>query len=59
MEKLILVSGATGNLGQRICRELIKNNTKVRALVRHESSLENVAALEKMGVDVVKVNMSS
>lgn len=59
MEKLILVSGATGNLGQRICRELIKNNTKVRAIVRHESSLENVAALEKMGVDVVKVNMSS
>lgn len=59
MEKLILVSGATGNLGQRICRELVKNNTKVRAIVRHESSAENVGTLEKMGVDVVKVNMSS
>lgn len=58
MEKLILVSGATGNLGQRICRELIKNSTKVRAIVRHESSADKVNALEKMGVDVVKVDMS-
>lgn len=56
MEKLILVAGATGNLGQRICRELTKRNVAVRAIVREGSSKEKVDILEKMGVDVFEVD---
>jgi NAD(P)-dependent dehydrogenase (short-subunit alcohol dehydrogenase family) len=59
MENLILVAGATGNLGQRICRELIKINVPVRAIVREGSNKEKIDALEKIGVDVFKVDMSS
>jgi NAD(P)-dependent dehydrogenase (short-subunit alcohol dehydrogenase family) len=59
MEKLILVAGATGNLGQKICRELIKRNIAVRAIVRNESDPEKIEALEKMGVDVFKVDMAN
>lgn len=59
MQKLILVAGATGNLGQKICRELIKRNTKVRAIVRDDSNPEKVSALEKMGVEIFKVDISN
>lgn len=58
MEKLIVVAGATGNLGQKICRELIKRNVKVRAIVRAESNKEKVDVLEKMGVEIYKVDLS-
>lgn len=59
MENLVLVSGATGNLGQRICRELIKNNIKVRAILRHESKAEKIISLEKSGVEIVKVDSTN
>jgi NAD(P)-dependent dehydrogenase (short-subunit alcohol dehydrogenase family) len=59
MEKLILVAGATGNLGGRICRELIKRNIPVRAIVRSESNQDKIDALEKMGVDIFKVDLSN
>ncbi|MFD1258088.1 NmrA family NAD(P)-binding protein [Mucilaginibacter terrae] len=57
MKNLILVAGATGNLGQRICRELIKLNVPVRGLIREGSNPEKVTALEQLGVDVFKVNL--
>ena len=59
MNKIILVAGATGNLGQKISRELIKRNTTVRAIVRDGSKQEKIDTLEKMGVDVVKVDLSN
>lgn len=59
MDKLILVAGATGNLGEKICRELIKNNAKVRAIVRESSSQKKITALEKMGVEIMKVDMNN
>jgi NAD(P)-dependent dehydrogenase (short-subunit alcohol dehydrogenase family) len=59
MEKLILVAGATGNLGQRICRELTKRNIPVRAIVRNGSDQLKIDALEKMGVDVFKTDFSN
>jgi hypothetical protein len=58
MKKLILVAGATGNLGQKICRELIKRDVLVRAIVREDSKQGKVDALEKMGVDIFKVDLS-
>jgi hypothetical protein len=52
MEKLILVAGATGKLGQKICRELIKMNASVRAVVRAESKPKNIEALQQMGIEL-------
>ncbi len=34
MNKIILVAGSTGNLGNRISRELSKRGADVRAIVR-------------------------
>jgi nucleoside-diphosphate-sugar epimerase len=59
MEKLILVAGATGNLGQKICRELIKMKVNVRAIVRAGSDKEKVDELAKMGVEVLTVDLSN
>jgi len=59
MQKIILVAGATGNLGQKICRELLKNNAVVKAIVRTGSDSAKVAALTAMGVEVITVDMHS
>ena len=59
MQKLILVAGATGNLGRKICRELINKNIPVRAIVREESEQDKIDSLEKMGVDVFQLNFSN
>ena len=59
MKKIILVAGATGNLGNKIARELIKRGAEVRAIVRTETKVEKVETLEKMGVHVVKVDTTS
>jgi len=59
MKKLILVAGATGKLGQKICRELIKQNAAVRAIVREGGKPEKIAALEQMGVEIVKADLAS
>jgi NAD(P)-dependent dehydrogenase (short-subunit alcohol dehydrogenase family) len=59
MNKLILVAGATGNLGQKICRELIKRNVAVRAIVRTGSDEKKIKALEDSGVDVFKVDLTN
>jgi NAD(P)-dependent dehydrogenase (short-subunit alcohol dehydrogenase family) len=58
-KKVVLVAGATGNLGERICRELIKRNVEVRALIRPTTRVENINILEKMGVNIFKVEMSN
>jgi uncharacterized protein YbjT (DUF2867 family) len=49
----VLVVGATGLLGMEICRQLLKNGRKVRALVRATSDNEKVKALEQMGAETV------
>ena len=58
MSKVILVAGATGNLGNRISKELVKRGAKVRALVRTSTDPEKIEALEKLGVKVFEVDLS-
>ena len=53
---LIVVAGATGSLGQLIVRELKQRGAAVRALVRPESAPKTVAALRKLGAEVVAVD---
>jgi hypothetical protein len=59
MNKLILVAGATGNLGERICRELLKRQVKVRAVVRKDSRPEKIKKLRDLGVEVFEADLSS
>lgn len=59
MEKAILVAGATGNLGNRICRELVKRGAAVGAIVRPSTASEKMEAIAKMGVKVLEVDVNS
>ena len=59
MENLILVAGGTGDLGSRIIKALLKRNANVIAIVRHTSDSPKLEELEKIGVKVIKVDMSS
>ncbi|ALI98669.1 NmrA family NAD(P)-binding protein [Rufibacter tibetensis] len=59
MEKVILVAGGTGNLGERIIHFLLKNGAQVRAIVRASSDARKVERLRKLGVEVMQVNMNS
>ena len=59
MKNAILVAGATGNLGMRICKELIKRDADVSALVRKSADPEKIEALEKLGVKIIEVDLDS
>jgi len=56
MEKNILVAGATGNLGLKICMALIQRGAKVKALVREESDSDKLQLLAEAGVEIMRVN---
>lgn len=56
MNKIILIAGATGNLGFRIAKALITKNTTVRALVRTNSPSDKIKLLEELGVEICKVD---
>jgi len=58
MDNLIVVAGATGNLGMKICRELIRKGGKVKALVRKGTSQDKLNELQNLGADVVQADMS-
>jgi uncharacterized protein YbjT (DUF2867 family) len=49
---MVLVVGSTGMVGSEICRRLMRQGEKVRALVRATSSSEKVASLRGCGVEV-------
>ena len=50
MADLVLVTGATGFIGSRLCRKLLAEGYRVRALIRRTSSL---IALEDLPLDLV------
>ena len=49
-----LVIGATGLLGQEICRRLTEAGRQVRALVRRTSDPAKRAGLERLGIELVE-----
>jgi uncharacterized protein YbjT (DUF2867 family) len=51
---VILVAGATGQVGSEVCRLLAAQGQSVRALVRASSDSSRVAALRGLGVEVVE-----
>jgi uncharacterized protein YbjT (DUF2867 family) len=50
----ILVAGATGKLGMKICERLAKQGRSVRALVRPTSAPERRQRLHELGIDLVE-----
>jgi uncharacterized protein YbjT (DUF2867 family) len=59
MKKIILVAGATGDLGGRIVKALLMQNVDIRALVRNGSDVKKIQDLESLGVTVFRVDMSN
>ncbi len=59
MGKLIAVAGATGNLGLRIVKALFKHGASVKALVRSTSDVDRIAALEKLGAEIVHIDYTN
>ncbi|ADB38764.1 NmrA family NAD(P)-binding protein [Spirosoma linguale] len=59
MKKTIVVFGATGNLGNRIVRELVKRGAAVRAIVRTATDAEKIRTLEQLGATVEETDMNS
>ena len=58
MKKIIVIMGATGDLGGRIVKALLKKNAEVRALVRASTDIDKIKNLEKLGVKVLSIDMS-
>lgn len=56
---MILVAGATGELGRVICRKLTERGGMVYGLVRESSAPAAVAELEAMGVVPVRADLGS
>ena len=58
MNKIIVVVGATGNLGGKIVNALLAKGAEVRAIVRLETDTEKINILEQKDVKVFQVDTS-
>jgi nucleoside-diphosphate-sugar epimerase len=56
MKKIILVAGATGNLGLRIVKALLNKDAEIRVVVRSNSDIEKIKELENLGVKIYMVS---
>lgn len=56
---VIILAGATGDLGGRIASALLERGAHVRAIVRHGSNSTKVAGLREEGAEVQEVDFSS
>lgn len=52
----IILAGATGNLGARIARELVKQEAVVRAIVRGKNARTAAQKLQPLGVEIVQAD---
>jgi len=59
MKKIIVIAGATGNLGGKIVTALLDKGAAVRAIVRLETDHKKIKDLEEKGVNVFQVNTSN
>ena len=55
----IVLAGATGNLGGRITKAIVKRGPNVRALVRPNSDPDKVEDLRKCGAEIAEVDFKS
>ncbi|MDJ1473296.1 NmrA family NAD(P)-binding protein [Xanthocytophaga flava] len=59
MKKIIIVFGATGNLGNRIVRELLKRDVEVRTIIRTSTDPQKMNTLKQMGATVQEVDLAN
>ncbi len=59
MSDIIVVAGATGNLGERITKELLALGAEVRVMVRKSSDSLKTEQLEKLGAKVYRIDTSN
>ncbi len=57
MKKIIVIAGATGNLGGKIVEALLTKGAEVRAIVRLETDIKKIKDLEQKGVKVFQVDI--
>jgi nucleoside-diphosphate-sugar epimerase len=55
MKQCICVAGATGNLGLKIVRNLVKHGVEVRALVRINSDSSKIEELKQLGATIFEI----
>lgn len=58
MQKKIIVFGATGNLGNRITRELLQRGATVEAIVRPTTDPEKTKTLQQSGAVIQEVDLN-
>ncbi len=56
---LVVVAGATGNLGLRITIALTRQNVRVKALVRNSTSGEKLQALKSAGAEIATTDLKN
>ncbi len=59
MKKIIVIAGATGNLGGKIATALLAKGAEVRAIVRLETEPKKIKDLEEKGVKVFQVDTNN
>lgn len=59
MRKIIVIVGATGNLGSKIVKALVAKKAEVRAIVRLETDATKIKELERLGVKVFQVDTNN
>ncbi len=59
MKKTIVIAGATGNLGGKIVNALLTKGAEVKAIVRLQTDIKKIEALEEKGVKVFQVDTSN
>ncbi len=59
MRKIIVVVGATGNLGGKIIKALLAKDVEVRAIVRLNTDINKIKDLEQIGVKVFQADTSN
>ncbi|WP_224998784.1 NmrA family NAD(P)-binding protein [Cesiribacter sp. SM1] len=55
----IILAGATGALGGKIARSLLKRGANVRAIVRPGSNRKKVEGLQELGISIVEADYNS
>ncbi|MFC1851089.1 NmrA family NAD(P)-binding protein [candidate division CSSED10-310 bacterium] len=56
---ITVLAGATGDLGERIARTLLKRDTKLRIIVRHSSNPGKINKLQSLGAEIAEVDFNS
>ena len=55
-DSIVVVAGATGNLGRRIVKALLGRGASVKALVRHGTGLDKLERLQELGATITSVD---